>query len=127
MMKNLCAILMLACTCTVHAQDDTTFSQDPILIYQQAVDYLEGRGDAGQDYSRAVVLLEKLATDDWSVAQNRLGECFEQGLGVSRDLDRAMTWYQRAAELGHPIAQSNLKRLKKEQALTASGPTNTFY
>ncbi len=122
MLRNLCAIMMLACTCTVHAQ-----GEDPILVYQKAVNYLESSMASEQELYMGFALLEKLAEDDWSVAQNRLGECLEQGLGVTRDLDEAMVWYQRAAEQGHPIARSNLIRLKKAQALTASGPANSFF
>lgn len=126
MLRNLCAIMMLVCTCTVHAQDGSSY-EDPILVYQKAVNYLEARVAAEQNVYMGVALLERLAEDDWSVAQNRLAECLEQGVGVTRDLDEAMIWYQRAADQGHPIARSNLIRLKKAQALTAAGPADSFY
>jgi TPR repeat protein len=113
--------MMLVCTCTVHAQ-----GEDPILIYQKAVNYLEARVASDQDVYMGVALLEQLAADEWSVAQNRLGECLERGLGVTRDLDEAMAWYQRAADQGHPVARSNLLRLQKTQALAAAGPAESF-
>ena len=93
---------------------------DPVLMYEQGMNYHYGRDGHVKDTHRAAEYFRTLAEQDWSVAQNRLGEMYEQGQGVSRDLDMAMTWYQRAAEQGHPIALAHVKKLKVQQSLTAS-------
>ena len=44
-------------------------------------------------------------------AQFRLGECYETGDGVDRDLQRAAEWYRLAAAQGHEPAKEALARL----------------
>jgi TPR repeat protein len=93
---------------------------DPVLMYEVGMNYLHGRNGHDRDARRAAEYFQTLAEQQWSVAQNRLGEMYEQGLGVPRDLDLAVSWYERAAEQGHPIAQAHVKKLKVQQSLTAS-------
>jgi TPR repeat protein len=93
---------------------------DPVLMYEEGMNYLYGRNGHDKDASRAAAYFRTLAEQEWSVAQNRLGEMYESGQGVPRDLDMAIAWYQRAAEQGHPIALAHVKKLKVQQSLTAS-------
>jgi TPR repeat protein len=44
--------------------------------------------------------------DAWS--QWRLGRCYEDGDGVSRDYEEAIKWYRKSAEQGDADAQFNL-------------------
>ena len=44
-------------------------------------------------------------------AQNSMADCFEQGVGVPRDLDEAKRLYALAAAQGLEQAKSNLQRL----------------
>jgi TPR repeat protein len=55
--------------------------------------------------------IRKLAEkgDAWS--QLNLGAAYDQGLGVKRDVDQALFWYQKAAEQGLAQAQFNLAHL----------------
>ena len=41
-------------------------------------------------------------------AQNKLGEMYDNGLGVRQDDAEAVRWYRQAAEQGHAVAQKNL-------------------
>ncbi|WP_188750763.1 tetratricopeptide repeat protein [Marinobacterium zhoushanense] len=43
-------------------------------------------------------------------AQNRIGEMYEFGQGVKRDIDQAFSWYQKAADQGNVTAWHNLGR-----------------
>jgi len=45
-----------------------------------------------------------------AVAQNRIGEMYEFGQGVKRDIDAAFGWYQKASEQGNVTAWHNLGR-----------------
>jgi TPR repeat protein len=57
------------------------------------------------EYARAHTLwLERAEQGDANAAVN-LGHLYERGLGVSRDLARALAWYEQAAERGDPHAQ----------------------
>lgn len=44
-------------------------------------------------------------------AQFQLGECYETGDTVAKDLQQAAKWYRMAAEQGHEPASEALKRL----------------
>lgn len=50
------------------------------------------------------------ADNNESHAQNRLGEMYEFGQGVDRDLNQAVLWYQKAANQGLIVAQHNMGR-----------------
>ena len=41
-----------------------------------------------------------------------LGECYEEGHGVTADLNRAKQYYQKAADKGYKSAQEALQRLE---------------
>ena len=41
-------------------------------------------------------------------AQNSLGDCYYNGIGVEQDYAEAVKWYRKSAEQGHLVAQDNL-------------------
>ena len=43
-----------------------------------------------------------------AAAQVQLGDAYDTGAGVKRDVAAAIKWYRRAAEQGDPVAQVNL-------------------
>ena len=50
-----------------------------------------------------------LATDqNLASAQCELGRCYEHGKGVDKDMTKAISWYQQAADQGHVEAQVSL-------------------
>ena len=63
------------------------------------------------DYGRALLLWEPLARAGNARAQNNIGACFAEGLGVERDLELAVQWLTSAADGGDPVAQRNLAAL----------------
>jgi TPR repeat protein len=60
------------------------------------------------DYAGALALWEPLAHAGVARAQNNIGACFSEGLGVERDHDLALRWLSLAAEGGDPVGQRNL-------------------
>ncbi len=52
--------------------------------------------------------------------QLNLGAAYDNGIGVSRDIDQALYWYQKAAEQGVAEAQFNLAHLLVEQEMSAT-------
>lgn len=74
---------------------------------QMAVDAL----DAG-DFLRGVQLLElSIASSENAAAFYNLGLCYEEGLGVEENREKACEFYRQASLLGHVNAQLNLTRL----------------
>jgi hypothetical protein len=66
----------------------------------------------------AVVWYSKAANQNHILAQLYLGELYHKGKGVSRDIDQARYWWQRAATLGDADARERLLKLESEMGST---------
>lgn len=66
-----------------------------------------GRGD----YAAALEIWTPLAHAGVARAQNNIGACFAESLGVERDAKLAERWLTLAAEAGDPVGQRNLAAL----------------
>lgn len=64
--------------------------------------------------------LERAAQQNDAYAQLNLGAAYDNGTGVTRDIDMALHWYQKAAEQGLAEAQFNLAHLLAENEMGAS-------
>ena len=60
------------------------------------------------DYATALSLWEPLAHAGVARAQNNIGVCFSNGLGVEHDPILAFKWLSLAAAGGDPLGQRNL-------------------
>lgn len=80
---------------------------DPIALYEISARYTDGRGTEVK-LDEAVKWL-KLSSDlNFAPAQYRLGNFYEKGTGVDRDIDRARVLYQSSANNGNINAMHNL-------------------
>ncbi len=59
------------------------------------------------DFATALALWEPLARAGVARAQNNIGACFAEGLGVAKDRDLALKWLRLAAEAGDPVGERN--------------------
>lgn len=59
------------------------------------------------DYETALRIWEPLARAGVARAQNNIGACFAEGLGVPRDRELALKWLQLAADAGDPVGERN--------------------
>src|SRR5262245_66548022 len=60
------------------------------------------------DYATALDIWGPLAQVGVARAQNNVGACFAEGLGVARDPALALGWLTLAAEAGDPVGLRNL-------------------
>ena len=67
--------------------------------------YVSGYGGCTKDIKVGLEHISKAADYDIAVAQYLIGVCYDNGIGVKQDLERAMSWYKKAAEQGVPEAQ----------------------
>jgi TPR repeat protein len=74
--------------------------QDQMAVAFEAA----GRGD----YETALAIWGPLAHAGVARAQNNVGACFAEGLGVTRDPALAIRWLTLAAEHGDPVGGRNL-------------------
>ena len=63
------------------------------------------------DYARALEIWGPLAQAGVARAQNNVGACFAEGLGVERDLKLALQWLSLAAAAGDAVGQRNCAAL----------------
>ncbi|AUI68765.1 tetratricopeptide repeat protein [Beggiatoa leptomitoformis] len=60
------------------------------------------------DYAQAIEIWSALAETNHIPSLLLLGMLYEEGLGVPQDMQIAVAWYKKAAELGHSVTQYNL-------------------
>lgn len=70
--------------------------------------YSSGRTNVGVDYIRAGKWFRAAAEQGNANARYNLGVLYQQGLGLEKDVDQALSWYRSAALLEHPEARYNL-------------------
>ena len=63
------------------------------------------------EQSMDIAKLQKDAEAGDALAQLNLGAAYDNGMGVKRDIEQALIWYQKAAEQGLAEAQFNLAHL----------------
>ena len=76
--------------------------------YYLAVLMLSGKLDGERDPGAASELLHRAATAGHPDAQLKLGQLYDVGDGVDRDLAKAVEWYIKAAKAGLPAGQAQL-------------------
>jgi uncharacterized protein len=79
-----------------------------------AVAYLNGDRMLARDPYKAAYWFEQAAIRGNAYAQSRLGELYEQGLGVPRNKTLAFDWRIKAAERGELEAQLDVARMYQE-------------
>ena len=88
------------------------------LTKQLTSEQLRIKGDEcydKKDYASAVEYYRKAAEQGNAAAQNRLGICYNIGLGVGKDSNEAIKWYRQAAEQGNAVAQNNMGNYYNER------------
>lgn len=89
--------------------------KDPNAMFELAEAYFLGDRGVSSDDNKAFNLykeLEILTPDDGMVLY-RLGKCYEFGVGVDKDTNLALDYYQKAAEKGSGIACKTLGEFYK--------------
>ncbi len=84
------------------ASSGPTFSEADVLHSTQ------------RDWSIVAALWQQSSTKGDPLAAYKLGQLYESGQGVSKDLYRAMQLYQQAADAGIPGARESLQALKQK-------------
>lgn len=88
-----------------------------------ATAYAEGRGIT-KNYAKAAEWFEKSANAGLSASQFSLATIYERGLATGApDLEKARTWYAKAAAQGDTKATENLALLEDRLARTAPKPS----
>ncbi len=75
--------------------------------------YLQGRTGGAVDNAQAFLWFRRSAEAGHPEGITSVGAMYENGLSVPKDIEKAVEWYKKAAALGEPTAQQNLKRLSR--------------
>lgn len=62
-------------------------------------------------FKKSIKVYEKIATVNNHIALNMLGEYYEQGLGVDKNIDKALEYYQQAVKAGNLVAAVAVGRI----------------
>lgn len=82
--------------------------------------YTTGKGGA-QNHLRAMECFQVAAKQGYFDAYISIGNLYANGLGVAKDLQQALYWWERAEAEGHPKAAHLVELLKKEMSSRTSG------
>ncbi len=75
---------------------------------------LNYKGEAGEkDYAEALKLFKKVK-DESVLAQYYLGDMYAEGKGVSKDYEKAIVWYKKAAKGGFDRARGKIINMEEE-------------
>ncbi|MBE6188479.1 MAG: PEGA domain-containing protein [Rikenellaceae bacterium] len=105
-------------TTTITVAEGKAASVNITLTKQLTSEQLRIKGDEcydKKDYASAVEYYRKAAEQGNAAAQNRLGICYNIGLGVGKDSNEAIKWYRKAAEQGNAVAQNNMGNYYNER------------
>jgi TPR repeat protein len=106
-----CILLMQPCSAAYITLPDVGSSVEPSL--KEAYNAFKS-----EDFKRAGEMFRVEALKGNQAAQFALGILFQEGKGMSKNVQVAMNWYQRAAVNGHVPSQYNLALLMLEDAST---------
>jgi peptidylprolyl isomerase len=95
------------------------YDDDGNILNDLAVMFYTGNG-VNQDFNKSFKLLQKCAQLNNHVAQRNIGALYESGEGVSKDIQQAKYWYQKAAAGGNKDAKAALDRLQSAQGASAN-------
>ena len=85
---------------------------DPDALFRLAMVYRDGEGNEPVDHPKMFELVMAAAEQGHLEAQYQLGYCYENGIGVPINVDRAKFWYAKAAERGHGGARGRGRALE---------------
>ncbi|AGA64094.1 putative hemagglutinin protein [Liberibacter crescens BT-1] len=86
-------------------------SGEPVAFFEIATHYLEGRNTVSADPAIAAKWYRIAAMYNFAPAQYRLGNLYEEGIGVIRNLEKAHYYYKMAANQGNINAMDKLAAL----------------
>lgn len=81
--------------------------------------YLRGRGGYAQDYQKAMEWFQKAAANGDANAMNNIGVSYMGGKGVTRDLDKAEEWFNKALKVdpNDEVAKENLEKARDRRGV----------
>lgn len=88
--------------------------ENPAAMFDLADSMLE-QAERGKQNAEAVYLMESAAKLGYEKAALAMGQLFEHGWAVQRNLRMAVQWYEKAAALGSADAASLLAALKRKR------------
>ena len=106
--------------------DDQVKTLDQLIYSRARESFLVGK------YKTAVTLFEPLAAKGNDEAQYTLGYCYYNGLGVDKDLDKAMQWFKKSAKQNNlnamtslSLIQTAIKQQDEQDSVTEENTTAT--
>ena len=92
-------------------------SNDGQAVFNQGCWYSYGEHGFPQDYGKALELWHRAVKQGFTNAYNRIGDAYDEGRGVEKDLKKAKHYYELAAIGGDSYSRHNLGR---EEALAGN-------
>ena len=66
-------------------------------------------------YDKAIECYQEAINHNNETGYYKMGECYEEGLGVKKNISKAIEYYSKAAELGHKFAYLSLAKIYQDK------------
>lgn len=104
--KVLFCFLIISTAAQAETSPTRNINDQPLVIYQQALDYLLGKNGKPRSAEKAAVLFKTLAEKNWSSAQLMLGNLYFKGKGVEQNNLLAYKWLSIASRNNLQLAEA---------------------
>jgi len=81
---------------------------DQDYVVAEAWLYFASQAGFGEAKKEIVLLKRQMSTEQITMAANRIGVFYQQGIGVTKNNEKAVSWYEKAARSNYAAAQFNL-------------------
>lgn len=79
-----------------------------------------------KQYEKSFGWFSKAAENNFADAQYMVGKCFEEGIGVEKNLNQAFVWYKKSAENGSPYSQNRISIFYWEGSIVEKSYEESF-
>ena len=106
---------------------DKAWEDKELLSFMCIIYMRDDSKERTQAYRELMKLLREQAKEEDPWAMHQIGLMYEKGLGIHEDMEKALTWYEKAANIGLVMAMADAGKLYFSEGQPFYDPKKGFY